>query len=51
MRDRQMIAGFAMRKLQALHVIATPGIPAKADVVLTLVDSALRAPIEAPVVT
>lgn len=48
MRDPQMIAGFAMRKLQALHLIALPGVPTKADVALTLIDSVLRALLEAP---
>lgn len=48
MQNRQMVAGFAMRKLQALHLISTPGIPTRADVVLMLIDSALQALLEAP---
>lgn len=43
-----MIAAFAMRKLQALHLLAQPGVVTATDVLVTYVDSVLRALVEAP---
>lgn len=46
--DRVLIAGMAMRKLQALHYIAEPGIITGVDVVVSLIDGVLHALFEAP---
>ena len=46
--DPVMIAGFAMRKLQALHLLATPGVRTSTDVVVTLVQDLTRALLQAP---
>ena len=46
--DPVMIAGFAMRKLQALHLLATPGVRTSTDVVVTMVQDLTRALIQAP---
>jgi hypothetical protein len=46
--DPQMVAALAMRKLQALHLLAVPGVRTTTDVVVTLIDSVLRALVEAP---
>ena len=46
--DPIMIAGFAMRKLQALHLLATPGVRTSTDVVVTMVQDLTRALIQAP---
>lgn len=48
LRDPQMVAAFAMRKLQALHLLSIPGVATKPDVALALIDSVLRALVEAP---
>lgn len=48
MSEPAMVAAFAMRKLQAIHLLAHPGVPTKPDVVLTLIDAVLRALVEAP---
>ena len=36
--DPTMIAALAMRKLQALHLLATPGVRTTTDVVVTIVQ-------------
>ncbi len=46
--DPIMIAGFAMRKLQALHLLATPGVRTSTDVVVTMVQDLTRALLQAP---
>lgn len=46
--DPQMIAALAMRKLQALHLLATPGVRTTTDVVVTIVNDLDRALIQAP---
>lgn len=46
--DPVMIAAFAMRKLQALHLLATPGVRTSTDVVLTMVQDLTRALLQAP---
>lgn len=48
LQDPQLVAGFAMRKLQALHLVAQPGFRTTTDVVVTQIDSLLRALVEAP---
>lgn len=48
MADPTMIAALAMRKLQALHLIATPGVRTSTDVVVTIVQDLARALIQAP---
>lgn len=48
MSDPVMIAALAMRKLQALHLIATPGVRTSTDVVITIVQDLARALIQAP---
>ena len=47
--DPTMIAALAMRKLQALHLLATPGVRTTTDVVVTIVQDLQRALIQAPV--
>ena len=49
MGDPVMIAALAMRKLQALHLIATPGVRTTTDVVIVIVQDLDRALIQAPV--
>jgi hypothetical protein len=49
MGDPVMIAALAMRKLQALHLIATPGVRTTTDVVVVIVQDLDRALIQAPV--
>jgi hypothetical protein len=49
MGDPVMIAALAMRKLQALHLIATPGVPTTTDVLVTIVQDLDRALVQAPV--
>ena len=44
-----MIAALAMRKLQALHLISTPGVRTTTDVVITIVQDLDRALVQAPV--
>ena len=46
--DPQMIAAMAMRKLQALHLLATPGVRTSTDVVVTMVQDLTRALLQAP---
>lgn len=46
--DPQMIAAVAMRKLQALNLIATPGVLTATDVVVALVNDLNRALMQAP---
>ena len=46
--DPQMIAAMAMRKLQALRLIATPGVRTSTDVVVTMIQDLDRALIQAP---
>ena len=48
MGDPVMIAALAMRKLQALHLIATPGVRTTTDVVVIIVQDLDRALIQAP---
>jgi len=48
MGDPVMIAALAMRKLQALHLIATPGVRTTTDVVIIIVQDLDRALIQAP---
>jgi hypothetical protein len=43
-----MIAAMAMRKLQALHLLATPGVRTTTDVVITIVQDLDRALVQAP---
>ena len=43
-----MVAAFAMRRLQAVHLLTTPGIMTTTDVIVTQIDSVLRALMEAP---
>ena len=47
--DPVMIAALAMRKLQALHLLATPGVRTTTDVVVTIVQDLDRALVQAPV--
>jgi len=46
--DPVLIAAMAMRKLQALHLIATPGVRTTTDVVVAIVQDLQRALIQAP---
>ena len=46
--DPVLIAAMAMRKLQALHLLATPGIRTTTDVVVSIVQDLQRALIQAP---
>ena len=48
MGDPVMIAAMAMRKLQALHLISTPGVRTSTDVVIAIVNDLDRAMIQAP---
>lgn len=47
--DPVLIAALAMRKLQALHLLATPGVATTTDVVVAIVNDLDRALIQAPV--
>ena len=49
MSDPVMIAALAMRKLQALRLLATPGVRTSSDVVLAIVNDLERALVQAPV--
>jgi hypothetical protein len=49
MSDPVMIAALAMRKLQALRLLATPGVQTSTDVVLAIINDLDRALIQAPV--
>jgi hypothetical protein len=46
--DPQMVAALAMRKLQALHLLATPGVRTATDVVVAIVNDLERALVQAP---
>lgn len=46
--DPQMVGALAMRKLQALHLLATPGVRTATDVVVAIVNDLERALIQAP---
>lgn len=46
--DPQMVAAMAMRKLQALNLLATPGVRTTTDVVVAIVNDLERALIQAP---
>jgi hypothetical protein len=46
--EPRLIAAMAMRKLQALHLLATPGVRTSTDVVVTIVQDLQRALIQAP---
>lgn len=46
--DPQMIAAMAMRKLQALHLLSTPGVRTSTDVVVSIVQDLDRALAQAP---
>lgn len=46
--DPQAIAAMAMRKLQALHLLSTPGVRTSTDVVVTIVQDLDRALVQAP---
>src|SRR5690606_20543377 len=48
MSDPVMIAALAMRKLQALHLLAMPGVRTSTDVVLAIVNDLERAMVQAP---
>lgn len=48
MGDPRLIAAMAMRKLQALHLISTPGVRTSTDVVVTIVNDLDRALVQAP---
>ena len=48
LQDPHMIAAFAMRRLQAVHLLSTQGIMTTTDVIVTQIDSVLRALMEAP---
>lgn len=48
MADPVMVAALAMRKLQALHLLSTPGVRTTTDVVVTIVRDLDRALIQAP---
>lgn len=46
--DPVLVAAMAMRKLQALHLLATPGVRTTTDVVVTIVQDLQRALVQAP---
>jgi hypothetical protein len=46
--EPRMIMAMAMRKLQALHLLATPGVMTTTDVVVTIVQDLDRALVQAP---
>src|SRR5215813_9343183 len=48
MSEPSMVAALAMRKLQALHLLATPGVRTSTDVVVTIVQDLTRALLQAP---
>lgn len=47
--DPLMVAALAMRKLQALHLLSTPGVRTTTDVVITIVQDLDRALVSAPI--
>lgn len=46
--DPTLIMAMAMRKLQALRLLATPGVPTSTDVVVSIVQDLNRALVQAP---
>lgn len=46
--DPLMVAAMAMRKLQALHLLAMPGVLTRTDVVVTIINDIDRALVQAP---
>ena len=46
--DPVLVAAMAMRKLQALHLLSTPGVRTSTDVVVTIVQDLQRALLQAP---
>lgn len=46
--DPQMIAALAMRKLQALNLLATPGVRTTTDVVVAIIQDLERALLQSP---
>ena len=48
MGDPQLVMAMAMRKLQALHLLTTPGVRTTTDVVLTVIQDLERALMQAP---
>lgn len=46
--DPQYVMAMAMRKLQALHLLTTPGVRTTTDVVLTVIQDLERALLQAP---
>lgn len=46
--DPQLIMAMAMRKLQAFHLLTTPGVVTTTDVVLTVIQDLQRALLQAP---
>lgn len=46
--DPQLVMAMAMRKLQALHLLTTPGVATTSDVVLTVIQDLERALLQAP---
>ncbi|MGH8910034.1 MAG: hypothetical protein ACRD0K_26955 [Egibacteraceae bacterium] len=46
--DPQLIMAMAMRKLQAFHLLTTPGVVTTTDVVLTVIQDLNRALLQAP---
>lgn len=46
--DPKLVMAMAMRKLQALHLLTTPGVVTTTDVVLTVIQDLERALLQAP---
>jgi hypothetical protein len=46
--DPYLVAALAMRKLQALHLLATPGVRTTTDVVVAIINDLERALVQAP---
>jgi hypothetical protein len=46
--DPQLVMAMAMRKLQALHLLTTPGVRTTTDVVITVIQDLERALLQAP---
>ncbi|MDQ5850736.1 MAG: hypothetical protein M3380_01445 [Chloroflexota bacterium] len=46
--DPQLVMAMAMRKLQAFHLLTTPGVVTTTDVVLTVIQDLNRALLQAP---
>ncbi|HVL98898.1 MAG TPA: hypothetical protein VM324_06385 [Egibacteraceae bacterium] len=46
--DPRLVMAMAMRKLQALHLLTTPGVRTTTDVVLTVIQDLERALLQAP---